>query len=78
MIYNIKSKDTFDTVKQSWNTGNSRETIVAKPKPNPVLNFISCDFSISITGSVSQLNKCKYPTEAEHGTQPNKDLFIFL
>jgi hypothetical protein len=76
-IFNIKSQISSIILTPSWTTGNDRDSIVAKPAPKPE-DYTSCKISISESGSTVFLNKCRYKTEAEHGAQPNKDLFIFL
>jgi hypothetical protein len=33
-------------------------------------DYQSCKYSVSIYGSFTPLNKCRYPTVARHGSQP--------
>lgn len=77
-LFHIKSQSSSNILAPAWNTGNARDTLVVKPTPNPSSNFTVCNFALSTTGSIIQLNKCRYNTEAQHGSQPGKDLFIFL
>jgi len=76
-LYNIQSDSSFNVPKATWNTGNNRATLNTKPEPK-ISDYTSCIFNLSITGAVSSLKPCRYKTEAWHGSQPSKDLSVFL
>jgi hypothetical protein len=76
-LFQITNQTSSINLKAGWNTGNSRSSIVVKPPPKPE-DYTTCEVGISLSGAVVVFNKCRYPTEARHGAQPSKDLFIFL
>jgi hypothetical protein len=77
-LFNIKSQSSSSILTPTWNTGNTRDSLVVKPTPKPE-DYTSCNFAVSLSGGATiLLNKCRFQTEAEHGSQPNKDLFVFL
>lgn len=74
-IYNISTSLEYNIPKATWSTGNSRETLKVRPQLG-VTNFTQCSYTFSEEGHFDLLNNCRYPTEAEYGAQPSKDVMI--
>jgi hypothetical protein len=74
-LFQISNQTTNINPKANWDTGNIRNSIVVKPPPRPK-DYTTCDIVISLTGSTTLLNRCRFRTEAWHGAQPGRDLLV--